>query len=156
MNTGIRLSSVDIAKGIHAREYILCHQHWLGNERPAPGPADNQIRQVRESDVDTIEKKMADHGVHWLESDKSGGSRKIGLQLIRERLEASIRKEGPGLYFMQNCRHAISIIPTLPRDEEKQDDVDTEAEDHPYDVLRYRVLHGNNRLATKIPLVFPH
>jgi len=156
LNTGLKLSSIDIAKGIHSREDLLCNQHWIGNERPAPGPADNQIREVREKDVDTLEKKMADHGVHWLESDKSPGSRKIGLQLIRERLEASVRREGPGLYFMQNCRHAISIIPTLPRDEDKLDDVDTEAEDHPYDVLRYRVLHGNNRLATKIPLVFPH
>jgi hypothetical protein len=48
---------------------------------------------------------------------------------------------------MDNCRASIAILPTLPRDEDDPDDVDTDAEDHPYDMVRYRVLKGANRLA---------
>ena len=154
-NIGLKLSAGTIAENILEREAELISAGWIANAAK-PGPADNQIRDVRETDVDTIEKKMSDKGVRWEESDKSPGSRKNGLQLIRDRLEAVWKpKEEPGLYFMQNARASIGTIPTLPRDETKVDDVDSEAEDHPYDVLRYRVLKGNNRLAEKIKVLHP-
>jgi len=132
-------------------EYIdaMIEDGWIAR-RPAPGPADNQICDVRDEEQDTIEKKLADGGLRFLRSDKSAGSRRNGLQLMRDRLEASITGEGPGLYFMQNCIASHSTIPVLPRDPLKLDDVDTSAEDHPYDNVRYRVLHGNNRAAKKI------
>jgi hypothetical protein len=85
---------------------------------------------------------MAVEGVHWLPSDKSPGSRINGLQLTRDRLEAALDNEGPALYFMDNCRAAISILPTLPLDEDNPEDVDTDAEDHVWDEVRYRVLTG--------------
>jgi len=153
-NLGLRLSAADIADGIIDRELTLLKDEWIVT-RPWPGPADNSIRDVRGADVDTLEKKMGDKGVHWQQSDKSPGSRKIGLQLIRERLEAGIRREGAGLYFMSNCIASISTLPALPRDEDKIDDVDTESEDHCYDVVRYRVLKGSNRAARNLKLVFP-
>lgn len=154
-NVGLKMSATDLAKGIVAREEWLLTSGLIP-EVPQPGPADNEIRNVRESDVDTIEKKMQDVGIHWIESDKSPGSRKIGLQLIRDRLEAATKGEGPGLYFMDNCRASISILPTLPRDEDKIDDVDTDAEDHPYDMTRYRCAKGNIRAARKINVTHAH
>lgn len=153
-NVGLKLSAPDIADGIIKREVALMSEGWV-EAQPWPGPADNQIRDVREADVDTIEKKMSKKGVRWTESDKSPGSRKNGLQLIRDRLEASTRREGPGLYFMVNCVASIETLPSLPRDEEKIDDVDTSAEDHAYDMVRYRVLKGSNRLARKIKVRLP-
>ena len=48
--------------------------------------------------------------------------------------------EEPGLFVFKGCRQFIRTIPTLPRDEKKQDDVDTDAEDHIADETRYRVL----------------
>ena len=90
-----------------------------------------------------------------MESDKSSGSRVIGLQLFRDRLEASVKREGPGVYFMSNCVASIDILPTLPRDEKKIDDVDTSAEDHVYDMVRYRVLKGANKAATKVKVSMP-
>lgn len=154
-NVGLRESAADIAQHVIDYEVKLLEEGWI-KEQPWPGPADNQIRDVREVDVDTIEKKMADKGVRWIESDKSPGSRKVGLQLMRDRLEASMRGEGVGLYFTENCRASIATLPTLPRDEDDPDDVDTEAEDHPYDMVRYRVLKGANRLAKKIKVTFAH
>jgi hypothetical protein len=93
---------------------------------------------------------MAGKGIHWTESDKSPGSRRNGLQLFRDRLEASKTGEGPGIYFMRNCVASLETIPNLPRDPKKIDDVDTTAEDHPYDMTRYRVLASSNRYATSI------
>lgn len=141
-NKGLKLSAKAIARGIKAIETGLRINEWIF-DKVNPGPADNQIRDVRESDVDTIETKMATEGVHWMSSDKSPGSRRNGLQLVRDRLEASVDKDGPGLYIMANCKAAISTLPNLPRDEKKFDDVDTDAEDHPYDAIRYRVLASN-------------
>lgn len=152
-NKGLKLSANVIAEGIRDREIELMKEGWITSQ-PFAGPADNQIRDVRESDVETIEKKMHDVGIAWQESDKSPGSRRNGFELFRGHLENATKGEGAGIYFMDNCRASIATIPVLPRDEDKQDDVDTEAEDHPWDMTRYRVLKGRNRLATSIKVRF--
>lgn len=153
-NRGLKMSAGDIAKGIVAREEAMRAEGWIDGPVFA-GPADGQIYAVRENDVDTIAKKMSDNGVDWLEADKSPGSRMNGLQLIRDRLENTCRQnEEPWLLFMENCVAATSTLPILPRDEDNMDDVDTDAEDHPYDDVRYRVLQGNNRYATVIKVKF--
>jgi len=154
LNKGLRLSAKNVAEGIKEREAKLLEQGWIST-RVKAGPADNQISNVNESDVESIRKKMADAGVDWIESDKRPGSRTNGLQLIRDRLEASKSGEDPGIYFMDHCRAAISTLPVLPRDEDNEDDVDTDAEDHAYDDVRYRVLAGNNRMATSIRVTLP-
>lgn len=149
-NKGLKMAAGDIGFGIRERELQMLSDEWILRQ-PFSGPADNQIRDVKEADEDTIEKKMADKGVRWQPSDKSPGSRRNGLELIRERLLNAKRGEGPGLYFMQNCHASIKLIPVLPRDEVHLDDVDTDAEDHPYDMTRYRILKGNSKVAVKIP-----
>lgn len=154
-NKGLRESAYTVAEKIIEYEIGLMEAGWI-EEQPWPGPADNQIRDVRESDVDTIEKKMSDRGVRWIASDKSPGSRKVGLQLMRDMLEAAMlnRPDAPHLYFMDNCRASIGTLPVLPRDDDDPDDVDTDAEDHAYDMVRYRVLKGANRIAKKIKVKF--
>lgn len=152
-NKGLKLSAVDIADGIVAREKVETKAGWY-HSLPKGGPADNQIRDVRESDVDTIENKMKQRGVGWTRSDKSPGSRVNGLQLLRDRLVASIKGEGPGIYFMEHCRASIATLPILPRDDKNIDDVDTDAEDHAYDMVRYRVLAGAKELPTKTEFTF--
>ena len=153
INTGIRMGAKKIARGIRKREIAMMTTGWI-LKQPYGGPADNQIRDVREEDVDTIEKKMQDEGIKWTSSDKSKGSRKNGVQLFRDRLEAATKKEGAAIYFMEHCIAAISTIPVLPRDEEDLDDVDSEAEDHPWDDTRYRVLAGANRIAKTVKVKF--
>lgn len=153
-NLGLKMSAKKIALGINEYEKTLHDLGWI-KTRVLAGPADNQIRDVKEEDVDTIELKFAKEGVLWEKSDKSPGSRKNGLQLARERLEASLDNEGPGLYFMDNCRASIGILPTLPRDEDNLDDVDTDAEDHIWDDIRYRVLASSNRYATSLNVSHP-
>jgi hypothetical protein len=154
-NKGLKLSATKIAQGIVDREESMMANGWIFT-KPKPGPADNRIRSVIDSDLDTVEKLMAKKGITWLESDKSAGSRVVGLQLIRDRLEAAVTGEGPSLYFMRNCTGSIETLPSLPRDSVKLDDVDTSAEDHPYDMVRYRVLKGSNKAPAKFKVTMPH
>lgn len=153
-NKGSRLSSPKVAKKVKKMDQELLINGWI-EEEVRPGPADNQISNVNDDDTDTIEFKMAREGVRWTKSDKGKGSRKIGLQLLRDRLDAAITGEGPAIYFTRNCEAAILTLPGLPRDEDDEDDVDTESEDHAYDDTRYRLLAGNRRAATKINTKFP-
>jgi len=153
-NQGLKMSASNIAEGIIDREVSMMANGWIESQ-PWPGPADNRIRQVIDSELDTTEKLMSKKGVRWLESDKSPGSRVIGLQLLRDRLEASVKREGPGIYFMSNCVASVELLPPLPRDEKKIDDVDTKAEDHVYDMVRYRTLKGANKAAVKVKVSMP-
>jgi hypothetical protein len=141
-NVGLKLSSSEIAKGILAREDAMLAQGLIST-KPYAGPADNQIFDVREADVSSIASKMEADGVSWIRSDKRPGSRKNGLQLVRDRFSAAIKREGKALFICESCEGAISTVPVLPRSELDQDDVDTSAEDHPYDVIRYRILHAD-------------
>lgn len=152
-NQGIKMSGTDIAKNIVRIEKELLTQGWVKGKFRG-GPADGQIYDKPQIDVESIAKKMEDHKVSWVRADKSPGSRKIGLELVRNALENALRGEGPGLYIMDHCIAAKSTLPTLPRDEDDPDDIDTDAEDHPYDDIRYRVAAGNNRVATVIHAKF--
>jgi hypothetical protein len=153
-NRGLKLGATKIADGIKEREAKLRKDGWICKD-VQPGPADNEIGSVKNTDSETIKKQMSDRGVRWTDSNKSAGSRRNGLQLVRDRMEASRTGEGPGLYFMDNCRAAISTLPVLPRSDDDPDDVDTTAEDHTYDEIRYKVLSGNNRAATAVRVRFP-
>lgn len=154
-NVGLRLSSQALAAGIREYENKLRDLGWIQDE-VRPGPADNQIYNVIDEGSETIAYKMEKEGISWIPSDKSPGSRINGLQLACDRLESSIDNEGPGLYFMSNCRAAISILPTLPKDENNPEDVDTEAEDHVWDEIRYRILASGNRYATQVKVTETH
>ena len=154
INTGLRWASKTQANTFLALNKELQYQGWI-NGPVLPGPADNQIRSQTDTGNETIEQKFQDCGLYFESSDKSPGSRVIGLELTRDRLHASITKEGPGLYFMENCKATIALLPAVPRDPKKINDVDTTSEDHVYDMVRYRVLKSSNRLATKIKVIQP-
>lgn len=138
-NEGLKLGSEPVAKKIGAIDNQLKESGWIA-KAVRPGPADNQISSVLDKSSDSIASKMEKHGVRWTKSDKSPGSRKVGFQLLRDRLDAAIQGEGVAIYFMRNCKACIMSLPSLPRDEDDEDDVDTEAEDHLYDAVRYRCL----------------
>lgn len=132
-NQGSGLSSESIAKGIMKAEASFPY-------RVNPGPADPSIFEVR--DGISIADVMDNAGVTWTKGNKNPGSRINGLALIRQRLENSLKvpMEGEGLFIFENCRHFRRTVPTLPRDPKKFDDIDSSAEDHIADELRYRVL----------------
>lgn len=153
-NTGLQLSARQISEQIQTIETTLRRSSWV--ESPIwAGPADSSIFDDSRREVDSIATEMEKAGVAWERADKSPGSRKRGLQLLRDRLQNALNGEDPGIYFTDNCRTSISQLPVLPRDPEDLDDVDTEAEDHLYDEVRYRCLKGGNRYATNLHVSLP-
>lgn len=152
-NKGLNMSTTNQAKGIKKREERLRKEKWVAS-KPSPGPADNSIFD-KDPDFGSPAELMEDEGIYWERSNKSPGSRIRGLELVRQRLENVVNKEGPGLYFMDNCRATIELLPRLPRDEDEPDDVDSDAEDHFYDEIRYTVLDANNRYPTSIEVHHP-
>lgn len=149
-NKGLRLGSKDVARGIKEREAIWLERGIIPY-KPFAGPADNQIDNVTDASGDTVGASMRDEGIIWTESDKSPGSRVNGLQLFRDRLKASVEHDGsPEIYFMRRCKASIETLPILQLDDKKIDDVDTKTEDHAWDMTRYRILKGSNRIAKHI------
>lgn len=58
-----------------------------------------------------------------------------GWDQVRSRLKGVDGR--PMIYFMDNCEHAIRTLPALQHDDLRPEDVDTEAEDHAPDEIRY-------------------
>ena len=86
------------------------------------GPADAAPRLIASSHGrgSRAAKLVVTHRyLHW-QADAKGKVQHWGLPLLR---------------FTANCVHAIRTIPALPYDPHKPEDVDTMAEDHPYDGL---------------------
>jgi len=153
-NKGLKMSAKLVAAGIKEREEALRRNGWL-SDRVYPGPADNQIGTVNDSGTETIKARMAADGIEWDDCDKSPGSRKLGFQAARDRFEAVGTGDAPACYITENCKAARALLPTLPRDEENPDDIDTDAEDHLWDEMRLELLHGGNVMATTLDLHFP-
>jgi len=146
-NEGLRMLASEVAAGIVQREL-----RWGIHALVKPGPADNSIWDAVNGA--SIAADMAKDvriggkiytGVRWNRSNKSPGSRKHGWEKMRGMFKnahpvASGTREKPGLYVFDNCNMFVETVPVLPRDEKDLDDVDTDAEDHIGDEVRYRVL----------------
>lgn len=152
-NQGQRLGARKVAKRVKEKEEELKALGYI-QTTPEPGPADNQISNVNEEETASIASLMAKEGVEWTTSDKSKGSRKMGLELLRNCLEAAKTGEGPGLFVTRNCKAFIETVPSLPRDEDDPDDIDTDAEDHVYDEARYMALDAKPVFANSVKVKF--
>lgn len=152
-NEGLNIGAADVADGIRQREQALRAAGFISSEVFA-GPADNSIETVAEKRQKSIASVMRERGVHWTASNKSAGSRMNGLELVRMRLRNNATMDGAGLYITDNCTAALTTLPVLPRDPKNMDDVDSDAEDHIYDEIRYRVLADEKRYAKNINVTF--
>jgi len=145
-NKGLRMLAKDIAQGIVEREL-----KWGIYGKTKRGIADAAIFDETNDNciaydmearvtVDGVQYR----GVYFDPADKRSGSRKQGWEQMRKMLANCIPKEGekvreePGLFVTTECLHFLRTVPALPRDEDDLDDVDTEAEDHVADEVRYR------------------
>lgn len=137
-NKGVRHSAKTIAQNILDVEVEV---YW--GDRVKDGPADSSIFDAEDEDSDSIFDRMKNAGVTWEKANKKPGSRVDSASKIVEMLEAvkSFPMEGPGLYVFDCCTQTIRTIPELPTSTTNPDDVDTDAEDHCWDMMRYRILH---------------
>lgn len=121
------------------------------NRQITPGPADNSIFNREQGPA--ISDMMSEEGVSWTMSNKKPGSRINGLSIINQMITESnkLAPERPCMYFFSSCTNTVDQIPYLELDTKNYEDVDTEQEDHIYDVLRYLVLDVSNTVSvTKI------
>lgn len=138
INEGLKLSSREVAKGVAQIDRMLLLDHQV---EVNPGGADSAIYAV--NDDRSIGDEMRTQGVTWKSADKGPGSRKVGWEVMRTRMKASLPvKEGrlieePAMMVSRRCAGWLRTVPTLPRDLVKVDDVNTESEDHPADENRY-------------------
>ncbi len=134
-NEGCRMLASEIARGIKTKEVEM----GLAG-RVQAGPADSAIFDTQNGVC--IADDFSRGGIRWERADKSPGSRRNGWERVREYLAAGLEHpmEKPGLFVFDTCRHFIRTVPSLPRDKKDPDDVDTAAEDHVGDEVRYRVL----------------
>lgn len=138
-NEGSRALAMDVG-----REILRLESSLFSGRTVHPGPADPSIFDTVNGT--SIADHMARSGVLWNRARKTPGSRRAGLETLRNRLScaAALRSkgqtDGPALFVFDTCLHFIRTVPSLPRDSRQPDDVDSSAEDHVYDETRYRLL----------------
>lgn len=101
----------------------------------------------------TIAKDFKGQGVRWISAKKGPGSRLQGASQIILRLTKLIpasyegateptERERPMLRFMARCKSPIKTVPVLKTDPNNADDVDTDGDDHDWDMLQYACLQN--------------
>lgn len=106
--------------------------------KPITGIMDSSLWAKRGDSGPSIIETMAKRGCKWRPSDRSPGSRVSGKLELHRRLR--VENEQSKLKIFSTCTNLISTLPTLPVDPTHMEDVDTKAEDHAYDALRYGVM----------------
>ncbi len=137
-NVGLRMLTSEIAQGILDRE-----QQWGIKGRVKAGVADASIFDQYEPGKSVVG-EMRKVGVDWQPADKGQGSRKQGWEQLRERMKGSHSgpegvRETPGIFVLESCQQFCRTVPVIARDDRDLDDVNTDAEDHIADEVRYRV-----------------
>lgn len=128
------------AKGNTADEFAKMVRMKDGPDQIHYGIMDQSVWQRRGDVGIGIPETMAKHGVRWRPSDKSRNSRINGRAEIHRRLRPITGPTGEKtarLRIFSTCTNLIRTLPRLPVDENNPEDVDTKAEDHAYDALRY-------------------
>lgn len=84
--------------------------------------------------------------------EKGDNARIDGKMQVHHRL-AFDEDDRPLLYVFNTCKHFIRTVPNLVYDETDVEDVDTDGEDHAYDMLRYVCMR--NLVAPRLKKVVP-
>ena len=88
----------------------------------------------------SIAETMIREGCKWRPSDRSPRSRVAGKLELHKLLSKDPDTGQPKLKIFSNCTNLLRTLPMLPIDKNNPEDVDTHAEDHAYDALRYGVM----------------
>ena len=104
------------------------------------GVLDSSLWHKRGDTGPSLAEQMIMRGCRWRPSDRSKGSRVSGKNEIHRRLQIDEYTDEPRLIFFNTCTNTASQIAAIPLDKKNPEDVDTNAEDHIYDALRYGVM----------------
>ena len=79
---------------------------------------------------------MIEKGLRWIPSNSD---RMQGKQEVHKRLQLNENNQ-PRIRIFNTCTNLIRTLPTLPLSKTNSEDVDTKADDHAYDALRYMLM----------------
>ena len=122
---GVGLSDISQAKMIRA---------YSGDERILVRYADPSMFNVKTGDVATSDKTYAKEKVYLTRGDNS---RIQGKRKVHNLLQQMLPDGFPRLQVMETCPNTIRTIPGLNVSILRPEDIDTLAEDHWYDAMRY-------------------
>ena len=117
---------------------MILDREW--EHKVAYGVLDSSCWAQRGDTGPSIAEQMISRGCRWRPADRSKGSRIAGKNEIHRRLQVDEITEEPRLVIFNTCTNLIAQLPILPLDKDNIEDVDTDAEDHLYDALRYGVM----------------
>ena len=104
------------------------------------GVLDSSCWHKRGDTGPSLAEQMISVGCRWRPADRSKGSRVSGKNELHRRLQVDDITEQAGLTIFNNCTNLIAQLPIIPLDKSNSEDVDTKAEDHLYDALRYGIM----------------
>ena len=81
------------------------------------------------------------------DNDRLTGKRKV------DRMLGDLPDGRPALQIFSTCANLLRTLPALPYDTTNAEDVDSEAEDHAYDALRYLLTRVNARPKARVEVV---
>ena len=110
------------------------------NEYVRYGILDSSTWAKRGDAGPSIAETMIREGCKWRPSDRSPRSRVAGKLELHRLLTKDLDTGQPKLKVFSNCTNLVRTMPMLPVDKNNPEDVDTHAEDHAYDALRYGVM----------------
>ena len=109
-------------------------------ERMRYGVLDSSLWHNRGDTGPSLAEQMIIRGCRWRPADRSRGSRVSGKNEVHRRLQTDEFTGESRLVIFNNCRNLIAQLPSIPLDKNNPEDVDTNAEDHLYDALRYGIM----------------
>lgn len=127
-NVGLRMTAKEVAEGIRQRE---------AGEKIEYGVLDPAA--FAQSGGPSIAETMLQNQVQWRPADNKRLGNGLGAMGGWDRMRMRLRGENdrPMIYFMDTCEASIRTIPVLQHDKDKAEDLDTTAEDHAADEVRY-------------------
>lgn len=143
-NKGLEIPPKEIAKGIMERQ-----EYETENNLYIDGVADPAI--FDRSRGDSVADMLRAGGVIFRRGDNN---RLAGKMQVHERLRFD-DKGKPGFYVFNTCHDTIRTLPALPYDQFKPEDIDSNAEDHAYDMIRYMFM-ARPIAAREAPCKSPH
>ena len=125
-----------VTADIFARQ-VMEKEH---NEYIRYGILDSSTWAKRGDAGPSIAETMIREGCKWRPSDRSPRSRVAGKLELHRLLTKDLDTGQLKLKVFSNCTNLVRTMPMLPVDKNNPEDVDTHAEDHAYDALRYGVM----------------
>jgi hypothetical protein len=128
-------------KGLTADIFAQRVRQLENGEHIQYGVMDSSVWSRRGDVGPPVPEIMRQYGCAWKPSDRSPGSRHANKFEVHRRLRVFEQngEQTAKLKIFTNCRNLIRTLPMLPLDNNDLEDVDTRADDHSYDALRYGI-----------------